>query len=930
MVASHPLPQVRLFQTFATTAASVDRDRRAWLLGPNADLHRFNIDAERPEIAVGTYDPAVSATYTWPGRAVGGLVDQDYARVFIKDAELRYLRELRGAGSTTARLSSPAGRTNQIRNDTLAFRSVAGSARSAVFGDRDVQIGDRVTITGTASSVTSTLRTFVRGFAAEPVAASIGSLVAGSGNAGNQSAAVTAAQAAGTVNRVRIASAANVVLANYNPLIAGLLNDTFTITVIQGSTGGDLTTARLRIQSGSGIDYVASWAPPAAASTAVVGTRDLRVGFTIDNTFNDNVTVDLLVGQVFTLAVTAAWTAPAPTSSGTYTGTSDATYVVEVIQGGLIADSDPARRPRVAVRTTSGADGQTSVAVLTADPLPIGTQGVQMVLSGIAGLRKGDTYSIPATAATTGRVSTLVLGHELNATLLAATDLDLDLAIVSDVEVPRYQAQPTPRVCWTTTTTDLTLVNDLQAYSASYTVNGAPTALPVVGGTVHIEYREWLPTLVNELLAVGTTAELDVIPGPLDPDNPLKWHAAKALGNANSTSVYVTGVANPSSLDSWTAALLPGTDVEDIFNVVPVSENQNVIDLVVSHVTSQSGPGRNQFRRAFVALPVPLTSPVVTSALSTNSQPVLATIGDDATIAGTQYIRVAVTSANVSFDTVGVRAGDLLRIGYNTDPTGVTTYREYVVDAVISATALRLVSGPEIPLVVAERMEIHRVNNRSELIAAIGQRAAAYGSRHVSAVFVNTTEPATGRRSFTHAAAAVAGLASGVAPHQSLTNVTLADVDELFTSGSKRVRFTRTELEALAGYGVWIIDRTASGTIYNAEGLTTDMSDINRSAEMLQRNLASVSRRVVGVVKPYLGRANLVDATLAQIRADLVGAFENLRGPQTQLVGIGSQVVDYTIQELRADLFQRDKLIISVDLLLPYAINRIDVTLQVV
>jgi hypothetical protein len=920
--AAHPLPQVQLFQTFATTAAAIDRAQRAWLIGPNADLHRFAIDSERPDILVGTYDPAIAATYVWPARTPGGLVDQAYARVYIKDAELRYLQELRGAGVTIAPVS---GRTNQIRAATsLNFRSVPGIARSASLGDRDVQVGDRVTITGTASSVTSTLRTFVRGFAAEPVAAVVGTRVSGTGNAAATTLGSVITNSA--LNQMRLAAT----LTNFNGLVDGILVDTFTVTITRSSTGNDLTTARARIQSASGIDYVEDWTPPAADAVATVGTRGLQLGFTVDTLDTDPAGTNLIAGQVFTVVVTDGFAVPAPTSGGTYTGTNNTNYVVEVIQGGLFADSDTARRPRIAVRTASGVDGQTSIALLTAGVVAIGTQGVTLDFSGIAGLRKGDTYSIPVTAATTGRVSTLLLGHELDATLLAATDLDLELAIVSDVEVPRYQAAPTPRVCWTPSSVSLTLVSDIQVYHSSYTVNGAPTALPIVSGSVYIEYREWLTALVGELLPVTTTADLDQIPGPLDPDNPLKWHAAKTIGNANSSPVYVTAVANPASLDSWTAALQPGTDVENVHNVVPISEAQDVIDLIVSHVASQSGPGRNQFRRAFVALPVPLTAPIVTSATSTNSAHVLATVADEPTIAGTQYLRVVATSGNISFDTAGVRPGDLARIGFNIDPLGVTTYREYVIDAVVSATALRLVTGPDIPLSVAERLEIHRVNNRSELIAAIGQRAAAYGSRQVSAVFVNTQESNVGRRSFTVAAAAVAGLASGVAPHQALTNVSLADLDELFSPGSSRVRFTRTELEALAGYGVWIVDRTSAGVIYTAEGLTTDMSDLNRSSEMLQRNLNSISRATVNTIKPYLGRTNLVDATLRQIRADLVGQYEGLRGPQTALVGIGSQLVEYTIQELRADLFQRDKLIVNVDFLMPYAINRVAATLQVV
>lgn len=121
------------------------------------------------------------------------------------------------------------------------------------------------------------------------------------------------------------------------------MSETYTITVTQASTGGNLTTARLSVVSSSGKDNVASVTPSASGSSTAIGTRGARVTFS---------GTDFALNQIWTLAVTKPYTAISATSGGTYTGSKTLSYVVTVIRGGSM---DNTSFPSTAATVSVGA-----------------------------------------------------------------------------------------------------------------------------------------------------------------------------------------------------------------------------------------------------------------------------------------------------------------------------------------------------------------------------------------------------------------------------------------------------------------------------------------------------------------------------------------------------------------------------------------------
>ena len=914
------LPQVQVFQEFTEVAAEITNPLRAWVIGPNANLFRYSEEDEKRLINLGEYNPNVSEVLSWPHKTPGSVVDQAYTKLFIDNAKLQYFSDLVGADSTIVRV---ANYKNRIRSSSVNFVSTPNYPRSAAFYDRDVKAGDLVYLRGSSGGSQDELWTYVRGFVPEVVPATVGAPTADANNTADQGANVTIHQVAGAVNAVEL----SVDVTDYNALIDGDIDDTYTITCVGGSVGGDFTTAKLLITTASGYEYLANIIPAAEGVFKAVGVRGLKIAFDDEGSsagISPGISVDnLIAGQTWTVRVRQAFTHPTMGKAGTYVGAIDNTYIVTVTSGGFFADADVRKRPRVSIRTAYGEDGDSNVVVGLNTAFALGTSGATMQFSGVTGLNKGDVFKVAVTAKAYGRTGTLVLGHNLSDVLLAATDLDLKLFIKADIQVPTYVTDPVPGYNWEVTDTQVTINSNIYAFDASWTSGGIAQPLPVVDGTMFLEYREWLQTLVDEVDGMQDISEIDQIPGPLDPDNPLKWAVSKAVANCGGTGVRYTAVSDPSELEAWTHALSLGTERGDLYSLVPLSTDQQVLDLFVAHVNSMSSETKGKWRKVFINLTAHAVSAVVSAANSTDDGPVLGQIADDPDSTGSQYTLVTLTSGNAGFISSGVQVGDLFRTGFTTDAVGNITYDQYVVSDVINESTLLLDSGPASPVSTSQKIEIWHTNSKTELATQIGTLAAHYGNRRVCAVWPDTI--GSGGVTFPgyHLCAALAGLAGGVVPQQHLTNVEVTGFDD-FTRVTKL--FSGDHLDLMASYGVWIVTQNSDGNVVTRDAMTTDRTSLQSQTEMVVRNVDSISYIMRNTLLKYIGRANVVQSTLDLIRIDLVSAIEFLK-TNGFVARLGGQLIDADITDLRQSVIQKDHVVAAVVLDIPFPLNVLELHL---
>jgi len=530
-------------------------------------------------------------------------------------------------------------------------------------------------------------------------------------------------------------------------------------------------------------------------------------------------------------------------------------------------------------------------------------------------LRKGDKWYIPVTAKKAGNRKTLILGHNLSATLQAASNLSLKLSVKKNIEVGKNREGYAPLVNWVTSATQFTSKSGIVARDAGY---DADTDLDVTAGSLYVEYREWLVALSTTVSSIRDVANISVIPGPLDPDNPLKWGVSKALANSNGTTVQYSSIADPSSTDSWADALGLVVGRDDVYGLVPLTRTKAVLDLFTAHVNSQSSANAGRWRAAWYNILAVEELALVNKAESTDGNHVEAKL--DANPADSKLTRVTVTSGNIDLVTAGVAAGDIVRYIFDDDGFGNDSYTEFVVDSVTNSAELILFSAHSATS-VTRRIEIYHNRNKTEVAAQVAAAAGAYGNRRIHAVWPDVVDSNPGY----FLCAALAGYASGVVPHQGLTNAEISGFTDLPRSVDF---FNASHLDTLADSGTWVVTKDSSGSVITRHARTTDNTDLNTSEEVVVRNVDSMSFLFLNRLEQFIGKANVTPSALNLMRVQTVSAIEFLKS-NGFVERLGGQLIDGDIVELAQHPLLKDRVLITLSLEIPYPANNIEVHLTV-
>jgi hypothetical protein len=940
------LPQVQVFQDFAAAPAAAVSPLRSHVSGPHAKLIRYAQDAEREQGRLGVYDRLSDAVFDWPGRPAGGLLDRGYVKVWMRDALLHYFDRFIGQAGAVTKV---AGYSNRLHSPTVNFAANANAARDAVFFDRDVKVGDIALVRGiTGAGASVSLWTYVKALLADQVATTVGAADVDTSNPPNQPAGAFVAKVGGVITCADVTADGTA----YDGTVSGDITETYDLLVLNGSVNGDYTKAAVRVISGSGGDDVASVTPAAAGTPTAVGTRGLRVTFHVNHAAACSASAaaagvgadDLVAGQRWQVTVQQAFTRPTPTSGGTYTGAQDTTYIITVARGGLLGGAVP---PQIRVSTTNGVDLAAPADVAGAGvPVPVGSLGVTVAFAGAA-LRAGDRYYVDVTGTSDGPVRVLVLGNSLDPDIPDGSALDVSLFIRKPLlQIARDRQGAAPLTNWDVSDTQLTVHSGVTAYDAGWTQGGVQRPLDVYGeagknyGLMYAEVRYWLPDLSTAVGAVADVGAIDAIPGALDPDNPLKWGVFKALENSNGTEVKFTAVRDPDDDAAWAdvLGLLLGHD--DVYGLVPLTYRRTVLDLFAAHVKSQSSPDQGLWRVLWVNLQGLPEVPVVaassdvpghTAATTSDGLVALGTVQDDPQSAGIQYTILRSTSGNANFVQNGVRAGDVARVLYTSDGFGGETYSEYVVDEVESEEQLRLLSGPDAPVNVGAKFEVWRNLNPTEEADAVARNAGSWGDRRVRAVWPDRVESSGTVMDGYFLCCSLAGLASGILPHQPMTHLEVVGYTDVSRTTGK---FNRTQLDALAAAGTWVVtqDMTglagAVGRVFTRHALTTgNYNDINQREEVLTRNVDSISYQFQDTFRPFIGITNVTPTIQARLSLATRNMVDVLSDDTN--VNLGGQLISGTIADVRRSTAFQDRYVVIINCELPYPFNNVDLHLVV-
>lgn len=434
---------------------------------------------------------------------------------------------------------------------------------------------------------------------------------------------------------------------------------------------------------------------------------------------------------------------------------------------------------------------------------------------------------------------------------------------------------------------------------------------------MYIEYKTWVPTASYGLNFCESVAALDDIPGQLDPENPLKYAVYKALANSNGASVAYVAVKEPytfssatektPNLESWQDALeiLEGRD--DVYTVVPTTTEQTVQNLVNTLVQNESSAEACRWKTAVFAVEAPkkrLIVGVKDSFTSTDGNPVVARFEENTSETGAGYNKLRVTSGNSLF-LERVQAGDIISMANG--------YQTYVVDKVITDDTLYTLPTGITAQTAGNAIEIWHTLNRADVVEYVRDYAQSFANRRIGLIWPDTIGEAGVDLPGYMLAAGLAGLKSGVEPIQGLTRLEVAGFDDFSRA---RPYLTETQMNLMAGSGVWIVQEDSDGTPASRHAINTSTVDINYREEMMTRNMDSICKYLYQIIDRYIGVTIVNQDTLNSIYHALTTACN-------YLVYI-KQMNSYASIRVKQHDLLADRIEAFIVASLPYATNNVE------
>jgi hypothetical protein len=911
------LPQVIVQQDFVALPAAATQDLIAVIVGPQKLVRDVNDPEDEAFVDYGAFNNLVDQTYKIKGYTDLDILERDSVLVNLKDVTAKY-----------AQLSSPVINVGSSQNllkisDTadgfVAYPEISASRNSA-FKNRDVKVGDSVIV---SSGGVTQLKTRVFDIIRDRVDAQIGTISADISNKFYASDAFTVAAINEATGSGR--SIAQSVSSDYSgDLRSGRLDDVYTITVTAGGNG---SAAKFSVTSLNGDNVAVS---SISGISLAVGTNGLSIDFSSTNGF--------VVGDSYVVSVAKKFEQNLPSIDNAdpgkdYAGLYDTVYEVEVIKGGTWSQN-----LEVVVTTNNAIDALPPQKVDTSNGnFFLGSLGLvgKFDVSENDGLRTGDIFYIPVTASTAGEARTIKLLDKVPSSVSSSTDISVEFCHnVDSIVIPRAGYPRPGDNAWSLDVDDetgdatLALQSDIYINDSQFTeLSGALSNLEIKSARVLIGYKA---LQLQNALRINSISEPSLIPaqcGKLVPENPIAYGVFKALQNSGGTRVYFVPV-DEDNLDGYNRAFDATLNEVTAYYIVPMSSDERIIQAAKGHVMSASD---EMVARERIAIVNQSFSPVTM---------LYDKLADGAT-AWTGYVEMApgsepavynrVTVPGASLLTDRVRAGDTFRSNFTVDALGNDVYQSFKVVEVLDEQTLRLESPAFSAPVGSEssprRIQIVRNLTKREQAEKIAASSERLGVRRVVNVWPDILRDGDLSVAGYFAAAAIAGLKSGVAPHQPVTNVILNG----FTRADRSTPyFTMTDLNIIAGGGTWIIDQDRNGgEIFNRHQLTTDYTDDNMAEVSITTNLDSISKLIREDLRQFIGQWNNHPFFQQLLKTRLVDRLTFLQG-RAVTVKAGPQLLNFEIANIGTDPLIRTRVLVDINLTLPYPVNVIQVKLTVI
>ena len=879
-IANYVHPQSTLKQFLTNVSSPATAILNPLVIGPQYRLSRFGKEtvpaytyaaASGDQVIPWQYSNAAGVTTNLPGTEIPDLT---YTRLFGNGLEASLATILTGDSEYFQVLD--ASNTQTLK---MTAADVSGGTLCAKLKNRPVAVGDIAYVT----SAYGTIKRTVTGLLGETAAATFGVNTPDNDDGYMSGSTYNPATAAASHYTCLTAPGSQdvgiedigVALTVTNPddfqgtlqgaLLNGAYGETFTLTV---TTGGNNTTAVVTVTSASGRYGGTRTSTSANAGFHTFdntsGSSNIMAGLIVKLDHTET-TSSLTLGGVYTFTVTSQYTrvstATAPVT-GTYTGTADTTYLIEVTTGTYNSGAPVATSAVVRISDTAGLDAPASVTLTDNTLFDLGTSGLQMKfdlslgVSPQGGMRVGDVYYVNcvAEAPSTTVFDKMVLdGPAVDATVFTNYDTHVEVKFRLPVTGEILSTAAADDVAWVAdlehgVTIDSGLSHYLSTRSAGY--EWVPFVAAV--GTLSVWQRSLQPPAYGEgRIAIASTDDITTLLGTVDVDNDLAMGANEMLnGTLGAVSGYILRTGG-TTLSDYNTALAKIQTTKLVYAIAPMTRDVTIQQAVATHCTTTSGPTKKRFRRCYVGTDSPGSYVALRTGTSGN---VTATVS---AYNGGGNLLVTTATAGVDFTLLGLASGDIVKL--------IVAGTSYLVDSVISATELVLQSGPGSPVGAAVVIEIWYADTPTSQARYVRNHSKLIGNRRAVNVW---TENGTANGVIIpnrYAAAHIAGLRCAMLPQQGLTRTEISTFD---SAPAMSLRYDDDTLDAVAADGTMIITQDAeSGAIYIRHQLTTDSANGALAYEDSIGVVADyLSFRIDAIVDAYIGKRNVTNATLVDLR----------------------------------------------------------------
>lgn len=932
MIPNYAPPQSTISQYLDIVVPGTGDRRNVLAIGAQYQVQRY-VDGTTPLSTGIVYTPGM--TLVPVGFVADGILDPNYTQIFAKNLQLTTSQLITGDSLHFApeTLQDPQTVALYTAADNSTTGVLAGTSLNTAFQGRSIQIGDSITFVSTLSSANTCTRK-VTSLIGVPVAPTTGAFTSSVGNPITATGNFIPVSATGPDSSYIIQNGgANFVDDINRPIYNGYYGDRITIFV---TTAGGPGVGLVSIRSASGFyNYDNVSLARESASNLVLGQAVGGVIFQID------AIPAVSLGSTWTVDLRGGYTPLTATASGTYTGTTNTTYVIRVAQGGAPGTAT------FAISDSAGVDVPvtiTSPSTYTT-PFAVGTLGITVAFTSDpssepqGGFCTGDAYTVAVTAATNSTTSFSAVtlnGPAYQAAWFPGATDNTGITLSATVSTPfsGYIGQQeaddftlnyttgtlAPAGVTLRTGLDLPVLTD---------VGGTLWAPAITGtGLVFLTARALVPPALGEsYLTITSTTDVLTMLGGNDPDNALGSLVTSALIGGQGKNVYVLRVASEDA-PGYTAALAKAEN-QDIFYALVTTADAPVVKAVIqAHVDSMSSPTEENFRMAFV----PVTSPTeyAISQFEPNGAPILCTV----TVFNGQNVRLR--QEDGAFTTLGLYAGDVVRLNYGTDGWGNVTFTEYPIAAVVSDQELTLATPVPSAILVPSKFEIWKPGSAQNVVNYLSGIANSTVDRRVSYVWVDNPQilNSTGTAYVTQHVANVAGEIAGFrgfsAPQQGLTNMAVSTVAQAPTMYTK---FSKQNLNDIASAGIMIVtQQQPNNSVFIRHELTSDTTrGVLYYENMVTSNLDSVCYGIKDVVNSFTGTWNATPTTLALMQNKLntlMLGFANAPANDqigTQIISFDDTFGNQNRVYVAFSPTNADRFIVKVNIVVPVPLNGTDV-----